>query len=82
MAPIITLESVMDDGWWIVLGVLAFALILNLGLVLSALRYRKANPPPIFGKGIGELFNPWREEDEALKDLQEKVDALKRHGNE
>mgnify|MGYP001119410674 CR=1 FL=1 len=68
----------MDEGWWIVLGVLAFALILNLGMVLSALRYRNSNPKPIFGESIGDLLNPWKDEDQALEELHKKVDALKR----
>ncbi|MGD8621166.1 MAG: hypothetical protein PVH60_04370 [Anaerolineales bacterium] len=66
----------MDDGWWIVFGVLGFVLLFNLGLIFSALRYRKSNPDPLFGKSISDLLNPWKAEDEALDDLHNKIQAL------
>lgn len=67
----------MDDGWLIVCGVLAFVILLNAGLIASAIRHQRSNPKPIFGKGFTELLNPWRDEDQALEDLHEEVQALK-----
>jgi hypothetical protein len=72
----------MDDGWWIVFGVLAFVLLLNAGLVLTALRYRKSSPRPIFGESIRDLLNPWKDEDQALDELHEEVDKLKRRDHD
>lgn len=68
----------MDKGWWIVCGVLTFVIFLNLGLVFSALRYRKSNPQPIFGKSIAEMLNPWKDEDQALEELEQQVKTLTR----
>jgi hypothetical protein len=72
----------MDNGWWVVLGVLAFVFLYNLGLILSALRSRQNNMHLLFGKGLTEMLNPWKAEDEALDDLHEKVQALMREKNE
>ncbi len=67
----------MNEGWWIILGVLTFVLLLNLGLVFSALRYRKSNPRPMFGQSIADLLNPWKDEDQALEELHDQVDQFK-----
>jgi len=64
------------NGWWIVCGVLAFVLMLNLGLILSFLRSQAASPKGLFRKSLGEMLNPWREEDEALDRLARDVEAL------
>ena len=67
----------MDDGWLIICGVLAFVILLNAGLIASAIRYQRSNPKPIFGKGLTELLNPWKDEEKALEDLHEEVQSLK-----
>lgn len=67
----------MDEGWLIVVGVLAFVILLNAGIILSAIRYREANPRPLFGEGVGDFLNPWRKENQDLEELHDKVDALK-----
>jgi hypothetical protein len=71
----------MNNGLWIVCGVLVFVILLNLGLVISAIRYRKSNPQPLLGKSISELLNPWKEEDEALNDLHRQVESLTKRGD-
>ena len=65
------------NGWWIVCGVLAFVLMLNLGLILSFLRSQAGRPKGLFRKSLGEMLNPWREEDEALERLAKDVEALR-----
>jgi hypothetical protein len=72
----------MDDGWLIVFGVLAFVLLLNLGLILTALRHRGTNPNPMIRKSLADMLNPWKEEDQALDDLHKKVESLTRRDNE
>lgn len=72
----------MDNGWWIVCGVLAIVILVNVGLMVSAIRYRRSNPEPIFGKGFSELLTPWKDEAQALKDLHEDVQALKENRDE
>lgn len=65
------------SGWWIVCGVLAFVILLNVGLILSFLRSQANRPQGLFRKSLGDMINPWREEDEALARLAEGVEALK-----
>jgi hypothetical protein len=66
----------VDNGWWIICGVLAFVLLLNLGIALSAMQYRKSKQMPIIGKSISEILTPWKDEDQALEDLHRQIEVL------
>jgi hypothetical protein len=67
----------MDKGWVIVCGVLIIVLLVNVGLIISALRYRKSNIRPLISINGSDILNPWQDEDQALEDLHEEVQALK-----
>ena len=67
----------MDKGWTIVCGVLTLVLLINAGLLVSALRYRKLDSKPFIQFKFSDLLNPWKDEDQALEDLHEEVEALK-----
>ncbi len=66
-----------SNGLLIVFAILAFVILINIGLALSFLRRTKSKPKAIFRESIGEMLNPWKKEDEALEELRQRVDDLK-----
>ena len=65
------------NGWLIVITILAFVILINIGLALGAIRRMKMKPKGIFRESLGEMLNPWKKEDEALDELRQRVDELK-----
>jgi hypothetical protein len=65
----------LNEGWWIVCGVLLVVGIFNLGLALSVLRNRGRKKPYLEGS-ISELLFPWKQEDKALEELHQQVKDL------
>ena len=65
------------NGWLIVIAILAFVILINVGLALGAIRRMKTKPKGIFRESLGEMLNPWKKEDEALDELRQRVDDLK-----
>ena len=65
------------NGWLIVIAILAFVILINVGLALGAIRRMKMKPKGIFQESLGEMLNPWKKEDEALDELRQRVDDLK-----
>ncbi|TET32443.1 MAG: hypothetical protein E3J69_08960 [Anaerolineales bacterium] len=65
------------NGWLIVIAILAFVILINVGLALGAIRRMKMKPKGIFQESLGEMLNPWKKEDEALDELRQRVDELK-----
>ncbi len=65
----------MDRGWLIICGVLIVVGLFNLGLALSVLRNR-GRREGYFAGSLSDMFNPWKEEDEALQTLHETVQTL------
>ncbi|HUS84830.1 MAG TPA: hypothetical protein VMX56_06770 [Anaerolineales bacterium] len=66
-----------DNGWLIVIAILAFVILINVGLALSFIRRMKSKPKAVFRESIGEMLNPWKKEDTALEELSQRVDELK-----
>jgi hypothetical protein len=66
-----------NNGWLIVIAILAFVILFNIGLALSFIRRMKSKPEGIFRDSISEMLNPWKKEDEALDELRQRVDDLK-----
>ena len=65
------------NGWLIVIAILVFVILINVGLALGAIRRMKMKPKGIFQESLGEMLNPWKKEDEALDELRQRVDELK-----
>ncbi len=65
------------NGWLIVITILVFVILINIGLALSFIRRMKSRPKGVFRESIGEMINPWKKEDEALEELRQRVDDLK-----
>jgi uncharacterized protein YlxW (UPF0749 family) len=65
----------VDQGWLIIFGVLFFVGLLNIGLMLSALRNRDRSEPYLRGS-LSELLDPWKKENEALDQLHREVEKL------
>lgn len=63
----------------IVCGVLIFVALLNAGLILGVLRGQNRNRIEVIGKAIRAVQNPWRERDEQIKELRQRVSDLE-HG--
>jgi len=66
-----------NNGWLIVIAILAFVILINIGLALSFIRRMKSKPKAVFRDSINEMLNPWKKEDEALEELRQRVDDLK-----
>jgi hypothetical protein len=69
---------VIDSGWLIILGVLFFVGLFNIGLMLNVLRNRGRQEPFLRGS-LADLLNPWKKEDEALDQLHREVEKLGGH---
>ncbi len=65
-----------DNGLLIVIGILALVVLFNVGLALSFLRNRGTKQLFQFQDTLKKMANPWKEEDEALSELREKVANL------
>jgi uncharacterized protein YlxW (UPF0749 family) len=65
----------VDRGWLIIFGVLLFVGLLNIGLMLSALRNRDRSEPYLRGS-LSDLLDPWKKENEALDQLHREVEKL------
>ena len=63
-------------GWVIVVVVLAFVLLFNIGLASSAFRQQPRKGGLFRGKTFSEMINPWHEEDQSLEKLRREVEAL------
>ncbi len=66
-----------NNGWLIVIAILSFVILLNIGLALSFIRRMKSKPEAVFRDSISEMLNPWKKEDEALEELHQRVVDLK-----
>jgi len=66
-----------SNGWLIVIAILTFVILINVGLALGFIRRMKSKPKAVFRESIGEMLNPWKKEDEALEELRQRVDDLK-----
>ena len=70
----------MDEipGWVIVVVVLVFVLLFNIGLASSALRQQPRKGGLFRGKTLSEMMNPWHEEDQSLAKLRREVEELEK----
>lgn len=75
-------SDVMNDGWWVVCGVAGSIVLLNIGLLLSALRNRNFKLKPLISVDLKKLVNPWLEEDRSLDELHQKVAKLSGENDE
>ncbi len=66
-----------NNGWLIVIAILAFVILFNIGLALNFIRRMKSKPEGIFRDSISEMLNPWKKEDEALEEMHQRVVDLK-----
>ena len=66
-----------NNGWLIVIAILTFVILINIGLALGFIRRMKLKPKGVFRESICEMLNPWKKEDEALEELRQRVDDLK-----
>ena len=66
-----------NNGWLIVIAIIAFVILFNIGLALSFIRRMKSKPEGVFRDSISEMLNPWKKEDEALEELHQRVVDLK-----
>jgi hypothetical protein len=64
------------NGWFIVLAILGFVILINVSLAVGFIRRMKSKPKPLFRESLREMVNPWKEEDAALEELRVQVDAL------
>jgi len=65
------------NGWFIVLAILGFVILINVGLAAGFIRRMKSKPKAVFRESISEMVNPWKKEDEALEELRQRVNDLK-----
>lgn len=65
-----------NNGLLIVIGVIALVILFNIGLALSFLRNRGKGQIILFRDALRDMANPWKDEDEALSELREKVANL------
>jgi hypothetical protein len=65
-----------NSGLLIVIGVIALVILFNIGLALSFLRNRGKGQIVLFRDTLRDMLNPWKDEDEALSELREKVANL------
>jgi hypothetical protein len=65
-----------NNGLLIVIGVIALVILFNIGLALSFLRNRGRGQIVLFRDTLRDMLNPWKDEDEALSELREKVANL------
>jgi hypothetical protein len=68
----------LDRGWLIICGVLLIVGLFNLGLALSVLRNRGRREAYLRGS-LSDLLNPWKQEDEDLDQLHQRVMKLQAH---
>jgi hypothetical protein len=66
-----------NTGLLVVIGVIALAILLNVGIALSFLRGRGKGQIFLFRDFLQKLRNPWGDEDEALSELRKRVVHLK-----
>lgn len=66
-----------NNGWLIVIAILAFVILVNISFVFSFIRRMKSKQKGIFHEPIVDLLNPWKKEDEALEELHQRVEDLK-----
>ncbi len=66
----------INNGLLIVIAVVALVILFNIGLALSFLRNRGKGQIVLFRDAIQKMINPWKDEDEALSELREKVANL------
>lgn len=60
----------------IVCAVLIFVALLNAGLILGVLRGQNRNRFEVIEKAIRAAQNPWRERDEQIEELRQRVSDL------
>ena len=65
-----------NNGLLIVIGVVALVVLFNVGLALSFLRNRGKGQIILFRDTLKKMANPWKDEEEALSELREKVANL------
>lgn len=65
-----------NNGLLIVIGVIALVVLFNIGLALSFLRNRGSGQILLFRDTLKKMANPWKDEDETLSELREKVANL------
>jgi hypothetical protein len=68
----------LDRGWLIICGVLLIVGLFSLGLALSVLRNRGRREAYLRGS-LSDLLNPWKQEDEDLDQLHQRVMKLQAH---
>jgi hypothetical protein len=66
----------------IVCGVLIFVALLNTGLIFGVLRGKNRNRFEVIGKAIRAAQNPWRDRDEQIEELRQRVSDLEQGENE
>lgn len=72
----------IEPGWLIVCGVLTLVVGFNIGLIRSVLRSGKSNWRSSIRGVVGQIQDPWKEEDEALAELHKRVGKLRSESNE
>jgi len=65
-----------NNGLLIAIGVITLVVLFNIGLALSFLRNRGKGQIILFQETLKKMVNPWKDEDEALSELREKVANL------
>lgn len=65
-----------NSGLLIVIGVVALVVLFNISLVLSLLRNRGKGQFVLYQDMLKKMANPWKDEDEALSELRERVANL------
>jgi hypothetical protein len=65
-----------STGLLIVIGVVTLVILFNIGLALSFLRSRRGEQIILFRDSLKKMANPWKDEDDVLSELREKVASL------
>jgi hypothetical protein len=67
----------LDRAPLIISAAIVLVIIINLGLVVGVLRSRPADGIRKWLGAARRMGDPWAEEDEALRELRQRVDAIK-----
>ena len=65
------------NGWLIVIVIMTIVILSNIGLAFSFVRRMKSKQKGGIHEPLIDMLNPWKKEDEALKELRQRVDDLK-----
>lgn len=66
----------LSSGWGIVLLIAGGVVLFNLGLIYAVLSGSAATQVQILRKVADKARSPWREEEDDLKDLRERIRRL------